>query len=104
MNCAPTDWLQSRPQLYAGPLANGDVAAVIVNWSGSDYTQRFEFLASDVFGGQDDVGSVVVRDMWKRQDVGVVEKGQKISVESIPGYGNYAFRIRRQESKPSITV
>ncbi len=80
------------PQLYAGPLANGDVAAVIVNWSGKEWNQRFEFNSSLLFGEEI---NVVVRDLWIRQDIGQVDKGQKIGVDSIPAYGNYAYRIRK---------
>ena len=36
--------------------------------------------------------AVSVRDLWIHSDNGVVSR--KISVEAIPAYGSYAFRLR----------
>jgi hypothetical protein len=36
-NCGPEEALLRRPQVYATPLANGDIAVLIVNWRELDY-------------------------------------------------------------------
>jgi alpha-galactosidase len=36
LNCGAISSI-AKPQVYAGPLANGDVAAVIINWEGSNH-------------------------------------------------------------------
>jgi hypothetical protein len=64
------------------------VAVVIVNWGGSA-KGAYEVELSAV-GIRE--SSVIVRDMWKHQDISVVK--DKIKVESIPAYGNYAYRLK----------
>jgi hypothetical protein len=64
------------------------VAVVIVNWGGSA-KGAYEVELSAV-GIRE--SSVIVRDLWKHQDISVVT--DKIKVESIPAYGNYAYRLK----------
>jgi hypothetical protein len=65
------------------------VAVVIVNWGGSA-KGAYEVELSAV--GIQKETSVIVRDLWKHQDISVVK--DKIKVESIPAYGNYAYRLK----------
>ena len=74
------------PQVYAGPLANGDVVAVIVNWRASMYG-RYSFELSKI--GIE--GRVRGRDLWSGEDIGTFQK--QFVVENIPWYGNYAIRF-----------
>jgi hypothetical protein len=95
VGCSYWDIFIGTPQVYAGPLANGDVAVVIVNWGGSRHGS-FEFELSQVGISSDLASSVAVRDLWLHEDIGVVSG--KIRVESIPPHGNYAYRLSFNKS------
>lgn len=47
VNCGFLDKLMRKPQVYAAPLANGDVAAVVVNWRELNY-EGFEFDVTQI--------------------------------------------------------
>lgn len=74
--------------MYAGPLENGDVAAVIINWKGSQ-RGTFEFKLSDIGINN----PVIARDLWKHEDIG--EFTGTFKVDSIPAFGSYALRFRK---------
>lgn len=90
LTCGSYDIFNSDPQVFAGPLSNGDIAVVVVNWSMSDHGE-FEFDLETV-GVDTNGGSVVVRDLWKHEDIGTAQG--TIKVDSIPAYGSHAFRLR----------
>lgn len=62
LGCSYWDIFIGSPQVYAGPLSNGDVAVVIVNWGGSA-KGSYEVDLSAV--GIQQAQSVIVRDLWK---------------------------------------
>jgi alpha-galactosidase len=91
VSCSAYDIYKGTPQVYSGPLANGDTAVVVVNWGLFDYGE-FEFdlgVVSAVQNGE----SVVVRDLFAHQDLGTFSGTVKIA--GIPAYGSHAFRLRK---------
>jgi len=89
LGCSYWDIFIGSPQVYAGLLVNGDIAVVIVNWGGSA-KGAYEVDLSVV--GVEKSQSVIVRDLWRHQDVEVATG--KLKVESIPAHGNYAYRLK----------
>jgi alpha-galactosidase len=91
--CSQYDLVMGKPQVYAGPLANGDIAMVITDWMNSDYG-AFEFDLGAV--GVRNSLSVTARDLWKHEDFGTFSG--KFRVDSIPAFGSHAFRLRTTAS------
>jgi len=89
LGCNYWDIFIGAPQVYAGPLSNGDIALVIVNWGGSA-KGAYEVDLNAL--GIDASSTVSVRDLWKKEELGSF--AGKIRVESIPPYGNYAYRLK----------
>lgn len=89
VHCTSEDWFVNRGQVYAGPLANGDVVAVIINWGETDI-ENFEFNLREI----GITGTVIARDMWEHADMG--EYTGTFKVGRIPPYGNYALRFRQK--------
>jgi alpha-galactosidase len=88
VSCNAYDIYQGTPQVYASPLANGDVAVVVVNWSIFDHG-AFELDLGAVTASP---SPVVVRDLFAHSDLGTFSGTFKIA--SIPAYGSHAFRLR----------
>jgi len=77
--------------VYAAPMYNGDIAAVIVNWRELAWNS-FSFNLADI-GAVGGPGQVIkVRDLWEHKSLGDYTPGL-FTAESIPGHGNKAIRV-----------
>lgn len=91
----------TEPQVYAGPLAGGDLAVIIVNWSPFTFNKTLVISMLDLGLELGQLEEVTVRDLWAHQDVGVLSQdSDSIRIEEIPAYGNYAYRIKRSRNSP----
>ena len=68
-------------------MSNGDIAAVIINWSMLE-RGRFSFKLSDIGIN----GTAIARDLYEHKDLG--KFSDKFHVEEIAAYGCVALRFR----------
>ena len=90
MHCTSEDWFINRGQVYAGPLANGDVAVVIINWGDKDI-ENFVFSLSEVGVS----GTVIARDLWKHEDIGEYEGTFKVG--KLAPFSSLSLRLRTKQ-------
>ena len=88
VNCGFLDKLFRKDQVYSAPLANGDIAAVIINWKELN-NGPFEFNVADIGITTE---RYMVKDLWTHETIGPITS-TKFGVEQIPGHGNHALRF-----------
>ena len=87
-NCKNSDRYAKRVQVYAAPLANGDMAVVVMNWNDVDSGEiTFTFVEIGIL---DKVRAV--QNLWmKDQPNEFAEK--TFTVSKIPPHGNVALKF-----------
>ena len=79
--------------MYAGPLANGDIAVVVVNW-GYFNLGPFTLEFKDIDMSAATVATV--RDLWAHKDIG--DFTGSFHIDHFNAYQSYAFRITPKKS------
>ena len=87
--------------MYAMPLQNGDVAAVVINWRELDHGE-FEFNLKDIGVVAKPNDHIAVKDLWTHKVDGFSYGNGVFKVSSIAGHGNHALRFHVEKSnKPT---
>eukprot|EP00347_Sterkiella_histriomuscorum_P015513 403356745 len=94
VHCSSTDILVNRAQVYAGPLENGDIAVVVVNW-GFLSLGAFTLNFSDI--DLSATTSATIRDLWEHKDIG--DFTGTYSIDKFEPYQSYAFRITPKKAQ-----
>ena len=94
VNCLVSDVSAGKPQVYSGPLSNGDIAVVVTNWAMFDHGE-FSFDLGLIASSSSATG-VIVRDLWTHTDLGTFSGN--FTIDKIPAFGSHAFRLRQPSS------
>lgn len=92
IGCDRWSKLWRKPQVYATNLTGGDVAALIVNWYEVPVDQM-TFNFQDLGVVPTNWQQVKITDIWTGETVGTFDYDQTIGVKTIPGHGNFAYRL-----------
>ena len=93
LGCDTWSTLWRQPQAYVTKLSGGDVAAVIVNWHETIWSE-FTFNLPDIGIVARPDQLVEVTDIWTGKVVGTFGPKQPMGVHDIPGHGNFAYRFK----------